>query len=59
MKTEYSEADIQRANDWYRNHKSVVDALMDGCNKSYPMSGSDISRPELWKPAAWNYFFGK
>lgn len=58
MKTEYSDADIQRAREWYNAHSHHVDALMAGCDKSYPMSGSDIGRPELWKAAAWNYLFG-
>jgi hypothetical protein len=56
---QHSAADIKRAGKWYDAHKDHVDALMRGCHKSYPMSGSDISRPELWKAAAWNYYFGR
>lgn len=58
MKTEYSEGDLLRAKKWYADHKKHVNALMKGCDESYPASGSDICRPDLWKPAMWNYFFG-
>jgi hypothetical protein len=59
MKTEYSDTDIERAREWYAEHKAHVDRLMEDCNQAWPMSGSDIARPELWKPAAWNWFFGR
>lgn len=59
MKTEHSDDDIQRAREWYAAHKEHVNALMASCDKSFPMSGSDISRPELWKAAAWNWLFGR
>lgn len=59
MKTEYSPEDIVRASDWYHAHWHHVNALMKGSNQSYPASGSDIARPEMWKPGHWNYFFKK
>jgi hypothetical protein len=57
MKRECTEADRRRARDWYVAHKPHVDRLVKGSDqKPYPASGSDISRPELWKPEHWKWF---
>jgi hypothetical protein len=57
MRTEYTEADRCRARDWYAAHKPHVDRLMQELDeKPYPASGSDISRPELWKSGHWKWF---
>ena len=55
--SEYTDDDIRRAFDWYSEHKDHVDRLMKGEKHLFPMSGSDISHPELWKAGAWKWFF--
>jgi hypothetical protein len=57
MKTEYTLLDIMRAREWYFRHEAHVDQLIIAGTGEWPMSGSDISRPELWKPAGWRWFF--
>lgn len=57
MKTEYLPKDVERGYRWYAQHKIHVDKIIKEEKREYPMSGSDISKPELWKPAAWRWFF--
>jgi hypothetical protein len=57
MKTDYSREDVIRGFEWYHAHEMHVERLIDGIKTSFPMSGSDISRPELWKAPAWKWFF--
>jgi hypothetical protein len=57
MKTVYLPEDIERAHQWYKMHKDHVDNLMKCTLRKYPMSGSDIAHPELWKPSGWLWFF--
>lgn len=53
----YSEPAVENAARWYKGHWQHVNALMATTDKSYPASGSDVYRPELWKPGHWRYFF--
>jgi hypothetical protein len=55
--TDYTEEDIARALRWYRRHKIYVDKLIKIGKAEFPMSGSDIMHPELWKPGGWRWFF--
>ncbi len=57
MKTEYTDEDIARAREWYAKHHVHVDRLMKSTKSCFPMSGSDISNPEMWKIAGWKWFF--
>jgi len=56
MKTEYDVSDIMRGWAWYNQHKIHVDRLVKGVKHLFPMSGSDIGKPELWKPGGWKWF---
>jgi len=56
MKTVYTPEDINRGTVWYSKHKAHVDRLIENQEHEYPMSGSDISRPELWKAGGWKWF---
>ena len=50
-------AHVERARIWYRAHREHVDLLVAISDAGgYPPSGSDISQPELWKPAHWRWF---
>jgi len=57
MKTDYTDIDIARGFAWYAQHKPYVDRALLITGKAFPMSGSDISHPELWKIGAWKWFF--
>ena len=46
---------IMRASQWRKEHLEHVKRLMSDTG-TYPPSGSDIDRPELWKPAHWRWF---
>jgi hypothetical protein len=56
LKTEYLQSDIDRGRQWYIKHKHHVLRIVKEERHEYPMSESDISHPELWKPAAWRWF---
>ena len=51
--TELSGEQIDRAMAWWEAHESHVGRLIAGTRAAYPPSGSDKSRPELWKDAHW------
>lgn len=55
----YMPADIERGRAWYAKHKLHVDQLVKNEKREYPMSGSDIRRPELWKAPAWKWFLSR
>lgn len=46
-----------RADNWYEAHREHIDALIPTEKDSYPPSGSDCGRPELWKAGHWRWFF--
>jgi len=48
---------MDNAKKWRFLHSDHVGGLMDGTRASYPPSGSDCHRPELWKGAHWNWLF--
>ena len=54
---EYTPEDYRRGWEWYFSHKRHVDFLVAEARRSFPMSGSDISHPEMWKAGAWKWFF--
>ena len=51
--------DVLRGKKWYKDHKKHVDYLVSIDQQPFPMSGSDISHPELWKPGGWRWFIAK
>lgn len=42
---------------WYTNHQSHVESLIFEEKESYPPSGSDCGKPELWKGGHWRWYF--
>lgn len=51
-------SDLQtNASNWNERHKDHVQRIREETSYSYPPSGSDMLRPELWKGAHWNWFF--
>jgi hypothetical protein len=46
---------LRVARAWREQHKSHVERLTANGHIAYPPSGSDIFRPELWKPAMWRW----
>lgn len=47
---------IDKAEKYRTEHSSHVRGLISYANYSYAPSGSDVFRPELWKPAHWKWF---
>ena len=47
----------RRASIWYELHREHVESLILDEKESYPPSGSDCGKPELWKPGHWRWFF--
>ncbi len=47
--------DINKAKEWRDNHSHHVSKLVDSVTISYPPSGSDRGRPELWKAEHWKW----
>jgi hypothetical protein len=44
------------ARSWYAEHKDHVDRLVSGPDQSsFPPSGSDCYKPELWKSGSWKW----
>lgn len=42
---------------WKLAHATHVETLVNSRDRtSYPPSGSDVFRPELWKAAHWRWF---
>jgi hypothetical protein len=52
----YSAEDVLRGAAWYEAHRAHVDRLLATDGANFPMSGSDIGHPELWKAGGWRYF---
>jgi hypothetical protein len=46
---------IRSAREWREKHRVHVDEITRGGHIYYPPSGSDIFRPELWKPPMWRW----
>lgn len=46
----------QKSIDFYSKHFSHVTDLIKSAEGSYSPSGSDLFRPELWKPSHWRWF---
>lgn len=53
--TELSSEQIARAMAWWEAHETHVGRLIAGTRAAYPPSGSDKSRPEIWKDAHWHW----
>ena len=47
---------VSLATSWYREHIHHVIRLVRNQTMAYPSSGSDLSRPELWKATHWKWF---
>lgn len=41
---------------YHFEHREHINNLIKNETKSYPPSGSDCFRPELWKAAHWRWF---
>ncbi len=46
---------IRAAMEWREKHTERVLGLMEDGHLAYAPSGSDIFRPELWRPAMWRW----
>lgn len=46
---------LSGAKRWRAKHELHVSRLVASGTSSYPPSGSDAFRPELWKPAMWRW----
>ena len=50
----------EKARKWYIDHYQHVNKLLDNMDdksiKFPPTDAEDKQRPELWKPAHWNWF---
>jgi len=56
MKEYPSSDDLVATEAWYARHAQHVKSLERSSTGSYPPSGSDCSRPDLWKGAHWAWF---
>lgn len=60
MKYDYTKEDVDRGWAWYDKHaQHVLEICQDSSmrdEKEFQMSGSDIGKPELWKPQGWRWF---
>ena len=48
--------DILRAREWFARHMRHVHKLVKDHGPSVEPTGSDVSRPELWKAIHWRWF---
>lgn len=48
--------DLKAAKKFYEDHTDHVTMLVNSTLVSYPPSGSDAIRPELWKSAHWRWY---
>jgi len=60
LKEEEKKEVYNKAFTWKHDHADHVANLMERekclLNNAYPPSGSDLFKPELWKPAHWRWF---
>lgn len=54
---DYSFDYIEKAYEWYLNHKEHVDEMVSFGETKLPPSNEDRNHPELWKAATWRWFF--
>jgi hypothetical protein len=47
---------ICRAWEWRQKHSAHVDRMVENQQARIAPSGSDLTRPELWKAAHWAWF---
>lgn len=55
--TEITVKDKKRAVEWAVAHYSHVQDLLACGALTFPPTGNDCLRPELWKPAHWRWLF--
>lgn len=48
---------IEKAYEWYENHKEHVEKIIEEGDNSIKPSKEDIEHPELWKGIHWSWFF--
>lgn len=53
--TELSGEQIMLAMAWYGQHTAHVERMIAVVGPSYPPTGDDCSRPELWKDSHWRW----
>lgn len=46
----------KQGKEWFQEHKSHVYSLIEKETAKVAPSGSDMFRPELWKPMHWKWF---
>jgi hypothetical protein len=48
----------RRANEYYINHKGMIDKMIKTTKKSYePSQPEDLVDPSIWKAEYWRWFF--
>lgn len=47
---------VSKAQEYRVDHRKHVDDLISDASGWYAPNGSDLLRPELWKPAHWKWF---
>lgn len=57
IRKDYSLDYIEKAYEWYLNHKEHVDNIMSLYDNYFPPSNEDRNHPELWKAGTWRWFF--
>lgn len=51
-----TDADKARAREWYAQHRMHVNRMLRDHGPQAEPTGSDASRPELWKDIHWRWF---
>jgi len=51
-----TEENDRKARDWYVDHRQHVNKMLANHGPQIEPSGSDASRPELWKDIHWRWF---
>lgn len=51
-----TEADKRAARIWYKDHRRHVNGMLRENGPQVEPTGSDASRPELWKDIHWRWF---
>lgn len=51
-----TDQEIETARKWRAQHVDHVVGLVVNAKSAYPPTGSDCSRPELWKGEHWKWF---
>lgn len=47
---------IEKALEWYNEHKEHIDELIEIATTTFKPCKEDLHHPELWKPESWKWF---